>query len=182
MSDEQVADTLRRAIRSVPDWPRPGIMFRDITPLLSDARLFRLVIEWFVDGHRSEPPDFVAGIDARGFILGAVVAHELGVGFIPIRKRGKLPYQTLAETYELEYGNATIEVHVDACGPGHRVLLVDDLVATGGTMIAAARLLVRLGADVAATAAIVDLPDLGGSTLIRDAGFTFDAICTFEGH
>jgi adenine phosphoribosyltransferase len=124
----------------------------------------------------------VAGIDARGFILGSVVAHQLGVGFVPIRKKGKLPFQTISEDYQLEYGTATVELHSDAYQSGDRVLLMDDLVATGGTMLAAARLLKKLGAEVVEAAAIIDLPELGGSTLVRDAGVELYTVCAFAGH
>ena len=167
-----VSTYLRSHIRDVPDWPQPGVMFRDITPLLADPQVFRVLVDQFV--HRyleiGKRPDLVAGIDARGFILGAVLAFELGVGFVPIRKKGKLPATTVSESYALEYGSATVEVHVDAVRPGHRVLLVDDLIATGGTMLAGKRLLERLGADVIEGAAIVDLADLGGSRALRDCG------------
>ena len=180
MSD--AAAYIRDRIRTVPDWPVPGVMFRDITPLLSDALTFRMLVDIFVQRYISSNVDFVAGIDARGFILGAVIAHELDVGFIPVRKQGKLPFDTVSESYQLEYGEATVEIHADACGPGDRVLLIDDLVATGGTMLAAAKLIARLGASVSETAAIVDLPDLGGSERVRKHGLRFFSICEFSGH
>lgn len=173
---------LRNVIRTVPDWPQPGVMFRDITPLLQDPKAFRLLVDVFVLRYMGRKIDVVAGIDARGFILGSVVAHQLNVGFVPVRKKGKLPFTTIAEDYELEYGSATIEMHTDAAQKGDRVLLIDDLVATGGTMLAAARLLRRLGAEVVETAAIVDLPELGGSRLIREAGLELFTVCDFSGH
>ena len=173
---------LKARIRTVSDWPEPGVQFRDITPLLQDPKAFRLLVDAFVLRYMDADIDVVAGIDARGFILGAVVAHQLGVGFVPVRKKGKLPFTTIAEDYELEYGNATVELHTDAVAAGERVLLIDDLIATGGTMMAAARLLQRLGATVVETAAIVDLPELGGSRLLRDAGLPVYTVCTFEGH
>ena len=173
---------LRNVIRTVPDWPQPGVMFRDITPLLQDPKAFRLLVDVFVLRYMDREIDVVAGIDARGFILGSVVAHQLNVGFVPVRKKGKLPFTTIAEDYELEYGSATIEMHTDAAQKGDRVLLIDDLVATGGTMLAAARLLGRLGAEVVETAAIVDLPELGGSRLIREAGLELFTVCDFSGH
>ena len=173
---------LKRAIRTVPDWPQKGVMFRDITPLLQDPKAFRLLVDVFVLRYMGRQIDVVAGIDARGFILGSVVAHQLNVGFVPVRKKGKLPYTTIAEDYELEYGSATVELHTDAAKRGDRVLLIDDLIATGGTMMAAARLLGRLGAQVVEAAAIVDLPELGGSKLLRDAGLPVYTVCTFEGH
>ncbi|GAA5786562.1 adenine phosphoribosyltransferase [Chitiniphilus shinanonensis] len=176
------ADYIQQRIRTVPDWPQPGVQFRDITPLLQDPKTFRLLVDTFVHRYMDMQIDLVAGVDARGFILGSVVAYELNLGFVPIRKKGKLPYLTEAEEYELEYGSATVEIHADACKPGDRVLLVDDLVATGGTMIAAARLLQRLGATVVEAAAIVDLPELGGSRLITGQGIELYTICDFAGH
>ncbi|MDP5240825.1 adenine phosphoribosyltransferase [Uliginosibacterium sp. 31-16] len=173
---------IRKAIRTVPDWPQAGICFRDITPLLQDPKAFRLLIGLLAERYRTRPPDYVAGIDARGFILGAALAYEMGVGFIPVRKKGKLPFATVSEDYALEYGTACVEIHADACCPGDRVLLVDDLVATGGTMLAAARLIRRLGAEIVEAAAIVDLPELGGSSLIRAAGINVYAACDFAGH
>ena len=130
----------------------------------------------------SDLPTAIAGLDARGFIIGSVLAYELNVGFVPIRKKGKLPFTTVQETYELEYGSATVEMHTDAVKPGDRVLLIDDLIATGGTMMAGKRLLERLGATVIEGAAIVDLPELGGSKRLREAGFEPYALCAFEGH
>ncbi len=175
---------LRDHIRTVPDWPTPGVQFRDITPLLQDAKVFRVLIDAFVhrymDAHMR--PDIVAGLDARGFILGAVVAYELNVGFVPIRKKGKLPFTTVEETYELEYGSATVELHTDAVKPGNRVLLIDDLIATGGTMMAGRKLLERLGAHVMEGAAIVDLPELGGSQKLRDSGLPLFTLVDFAGH
>jgi adenine phosphoribosyltransferase len=169
-------------VRTVPDWPQKGVMFRDITPLLSERKTFRILIDCFIQRYIDHDIDAVAGIDARGFILGAVIAHELNVGFIPVRKKGKLPYSTLSEEYQLEYGSATIELHSDACAPGERVLLVDDLIATGGTMLAAARLLRRLGAHVVEGAAIIDLPELGGSRLLAESGIALFTVCSFGGH
>ncbi len=177
-----VADYLRDHIRTVPDWPQPGVMFRDITPLLQNPRTLRVLIDVFVHRYMDAKLDLVAGIDARGFILGSIVAYELNLGFIPIRKKGKLPYQTVAEEYELEYGSATVEIHADACQPGNRVLLVDDLIATGGTMMAGRRLLERLGGVVVEGAAIVDLPELGGSKLLTDSGLALFTVCDFAGH
>ena len=184
MQHISVNQYLRDNIRTVPDWPAPGVQFRDITPLLQNARVFRVLIDAFV--HRyMEPelrPDIVAGLDARGFIIGAVVAYELNVGFVPIRKKGKLPCTTVEETYELEYGSATVELHTDAVKPGQRVLLIDDLIATGGTMMAGRRLLERQGAIVTEGAAIVDLPELGGSTKLRESGLPLFTLVDFAGH
>ena len=173
---------IRQTIRAVPDWPEPGVMFRDITPLLATPRVFRVLIDQFVHRYFDARPDAIAGLDARGFIIGAVVAYELNVGFVPIRKKGKLPYDTVAETYELEYGNATVEMHTDAVAPGARVVLIDDLIATGGTMMAGKRLLERLGATVIEGAAIVDLPELGGSRRLREAGLTVYTLVDFDAH
>ncbi len=173
---------IRDRIRTVPDWPEAGVMFRDITPLLSDPKVFRVLIDQFVHRYFDVRPDLVAGLDARGFIIGAVLAYELGVGFVPIRKKGKLPFTTVAETYELEYGSATVEMHTDAVRAGDRVLLIDDLIATGGTMMAGKRLLERLGATVIEGAAIVDLPELGGSARLREAGLPLFTLVDFAGH
>ncbi len=179
-----LADFLRAHIRTVPDWPASGVQFRDITPLLQNPRVFRVLIDAFV--HRyMEPsmrPDVVAGLDARGFILGSVVAYELGVGFVPIRKKGKLPFTTVQETYELEYGSATVELHTDAVKPGQRVLLMDDLIATGGTMMAGKKLLEKLGATVMEGAAIVDLPELHGSMRLKAAGLHLFTLVEYAGH
>ncbi len=184
MQNTSVTDYLRAHIRTVPDWPTPGVQFRDITPLLQDAKVFRVLIDAFVHRYMdaSRRPDVVAGLDARGFILGAVVAHELNVGFVPIRKKGKLPFTTVEETYELEYGSATVELHTDAVKPGHQVLLIDDLIATGGTMMAGKKLLERLGAHVMEGAAIVDLPELGGSDKLRATGMQLFTLLDFSGH
>ncbi|MDH4059868.1 MAG: adenine phosphoribosyltransferase [Aquincola sp.] len=173
---------IRDHIRTVSDWPEPGVMFRDITPLLADPKVFRVLIDQFVHRYFDARLAAVAGLDARGFIIGAVLAHELNVGFVPIRKKGKLPFTTMAETYELEYGSATVEIHTDAVVRGARVLLVDDLIATGGTMLAGKRLLDRLGAQVVEGAAIVDLPELGGSARLREGGLALFTLVDFDGH
>lgn len=172
----------RDRIRTVADWPQPGVQFRDITPLLQDPKTLRILISFFVYRYMDKKIDLIAGIDARGFIIGAIVAHELNVGFVPIRKKGKLPYLTIAESYELEYGSATVELHEDACKPGDRVVLIDDLIATGGTMMAGKKLIERLGATVVEGAAIVDLPELGGSALLEKAGLSLFTLVDFAGH
>ncbi len=184
MDELNVNDYLKSHIRTVPDWPEPGVQFRDITPLLQDPRVFRVLIDAFVHRymHPALRPDVVAGLVARGFILGSVVAYELGLGFVPIRKKGKLPFTTVEETYELEYGSATVELHTDAVQPGQRVLLVDDLIATGGTMMAGKKLLEKLGATVIEGAAIVDLPELRGSQRLRDAGLQLFTLVAYDGH
>lgn len=175
---------LQAHIRTVPDWPAPGVQFRDITPLLQDPKVFRVLIDTFVHRYmeRGRRPDVVAGLDARGFIIGSVLAYELGVGFVPIRKKGKLPFTTVEETYELEYGSATVELHTDAVRQGDRVLLIDDLIATGGTMMAGRKLLEKLGATVTEGAAIVALPELGGVRRLRDSGLPLFTLVDFAGH
>ena len=173
---------IRDTIRTVPDWPAPGVQFRDITPLLSNPKVFRVLIDQFVHRYFDRRPDAVAGLDARGFIIGSVLAYELGIGFVPIRKKGKLPHTTFEESYALEYGSASVEIHTDAVRPGERVLLVDDLIATGGTMLAGKRLLERLGATVIEGAAIVDLPELGGSARLIAAGLPLFTLVSFDGH
>jgi adenine phosphoribosyltransferase len=173
---------IRAHIRTVPHWPAPGVMFRDITPLLANPRVFRVLIDQFVHRYFEPRPDCIAGLDARGFIIGSVVAYELGIGFVPIRKKGKLPFTTVEETYELEYGSATVELHTDAVKAGDRVVLIDDLIATGGTMMAGRKLLERLGATVVEGACIVDLPELGGSQKLRSAGLPLFTLVSFEGH
>lgn len=184
MTVMNVHEFLKSHIRTVPDWPAPGVQFRDITPLLQDPRVFRMLIDAFVHRYMDPAlrPDVVAGLDARGFILGSVIAYELGLGFVPIRKKGKLPFTTVEETYELEYGSATVELHTDAVKPGQRVLLIDDLIATGGTMMAGKKLLEKLGATVTEGAAIVDLPELGGSERLKSAGLKLFTLVEFEGH
>jgi adenine phosphoribosyltransferase len=173
---------IRNHIRTVPDWPAPGVMFRDITPLLSNPRVFRVLIDQFVHRYFDARPDAIAGLDARGFIIGSVVAYELGVGFVPIRKKGKLPFTTVEETYELEYGSATVEMHTDAVGPGDRVVLIDDLIATGGTALAAAQLLRQAGARVEQALFVIDLPDLGGADRLRSADLHVNSLIAFPGH
>lgn len=182
MKTESAVDIIRAHIRTVPDWPSPGVQFRDITPLLSTPRVFRVLIDQFVHRYFDARPDAIAGLDARGFIMGSVLAYELNVGFVPIRKKGKLPFTTVEETYELEYGSASVELHTDAVQPGDRVVLIDDLIATGGTMMAGRNLLERLGAEVIEGAAIVDLPELGGSKRLRDAGLNLFTLVEFAGH
>jgi adenine phosphoribosyltransferase len=175
------ADYIKRNIRTVPDWPEKGVQFRDITPLLQNPKTLRVLIDLFVHRYMGQDIDLVAGIDARGFILGAIVAYELNLGFIPIRKKGKLPFTTVAEQYELEYGSATVELHSDACKAGDRVLIIDDLIATGGTMMAGKKLIEKLGATVVEGAAIVDLPELGGSKKLREAGMVLHTLVDFSG-
>lgn len=163
-------NALAEKIRKIPNWPQEGILFHDITPVLQSPQYFRLLVDLMVYRYMDQKIDVVAGLDARGFIIGAALAYQLNVGFVPIRKKGKLPFTTIAESYELEYGHATIEMHTDAVKPGTRVLLVDDLVATGGTMNAGVKLIRKLGAEVVEAAAIIEFTDLPGGKKIRDEG------------
>ncbi len=173
---------LRTVIRTIPDYPKPGIMFRDVTTLLADARGFRRVIDELVQPLAGAKIDKVAGIEARGFILGGAIAHQLSVGFIPIRKKGKLPFKTIGERYELEYGVDEVEIHIDAVKKGEKILLVDDLIATGGTAGAAIRLLERAGGEIVLCAFIVDLPELGGAARLRAMGKDVVSLVAFDGH
>ena len=166
-------------IRSVADWPEPGVMFRDITPLLRDGAAFHALIEAFAGRYVAARIDAIAGLDARGLIIGAALAYRLGCGFIPVRKAGKLPFETLGESYALEYGAASVEVHTDAATAGDHVLIVDDLMATGGTLLAAARLMRRLGAKIVEAAVVIDLPALGGSERLRESGIPGFALLTY---
>ena len=173
---------LADSIRAIPDYPKPGIIFRDITTLLGDARAFRRAVDELVQPFAGLKIAKIAGIEARGFILGGAVAHQLSAGFVPVRKKGKLPHETVSVTYSLEYGTDEIEIHKDAVAPGERVLLVDDLIATGGTAEGAVNLLSRLGAEVVAACFIVDLPDLGGADKIRRLGVPVRTLVSFGGH
>jgi adenine phosphoribosyltransferase len=173
---------LRDAIRTIPDYPKSGIMFRDITTLLGDARAFRQAVDEMVTPFEGQRIDKVAGIEARGFIFGAAIAHRLAAGFIPLRKKGKLPHKTVSAEYALEYGTDALEMHLDAVAKGERVMLVDDLIATGGTAEAALKLLKGAGAEVVAASFVVDLPDLGGAERIRRLGVPTSALVAFEGH
>jgi adenine phosphoribosyltransferase len=173
---------LKSTIRAIPDYPKPGIMFRDVTTLFGDAAAFASAIEQLVSPYRTAGVSKVAGIEARGFILGGAVAHQLNAGFTPIRKRGKLPAATLRQTYALEYGEDEVEIHLDAVLPGERVLLIDDLIATGGTAEAAIKLLTRAGAQVIGAAFVIDLPELGGARRISHMGVPVHALLAFDGH
>jgi adenine phosphoribosyltransferase len=173
---------LKDAIRTIPDYPATGIMFRDITTLLGDAAAFGQSIDQLTDTLAGKGVAKIAGIEARGFILGGAVAARLSVGFIPLRKKGKLPHETISVEYALEYGAAEMEMHVDACAAGDRVAIVDDLIATGGTAIAAVQLLRRAGAQVEAAAFVIDLPDLGGAEKLRALGIDVAALIAFGGH
>jgi adenine phosphoribosyltransferase len=181
MTDTKDIEFIKSKIRTIPGWPKPGIMFRDVTTLMKDVEGFNKVIELFYDRYKDNGIQAVVGIESRGFITGAVLASKLGVGFIPIRKKGKLPGKVISEEYELEYGTDTIEIHDDALEKGEKVLLVDDLIATGGTALAACKLLEKLGAEVVECNFIIDLPDLGGTKKLEDAGFKSFSLVAFEG-
>ncbi len=168
-------------IRNIPDFPTKGIMFRDVTTLFADARGFRIAIDQLLHPYAGMRIDKVVGLEARGFILGGAIAHQLSVGFVPIRKQGKLPGATFSQEYTLEYGKAVMEVHDDALKPGDRVLVIDDLLATGGTAEAGLKLLERLGAEVVGCAFVIDLPALGGRALLESLGMKVHVLCAFEG-
>lgn len=172
---------LKRSIRAIADYPRPGIVFRDITTLLGDARAFRRAVDELVQPWAGSKVDRVAGIEARGFILGGALAHQLSAGFVPIRKKGKLPHATVRVAYSLEYGVDEMEMHADAFAPGERIILVDDLIATGGTAQAAVQLLRSLGAELLGACFIVDLPALGGARKLLDMGVVVRTLVSFDG-
>ena len=182
MTSTTLDDTLRGAIRTIPDYPKPGILFRDITTLLGDARAFRRAVDELVQPWAGQRIDKVAGMEARGFILGGAVAHQLSAGFVPIRKKGKLPHTKVSIAYSLEYGLDEMEMHEDAVAPGQRVILVDDLIATGGTAEGAVRLLQKMGAEVVAACFVIDLPELGGARKIEALGVPVRALIDFAGH
>ncbi|PZR00296.1 MAG: adenine phosphoribosyltransferase [Cereibacter sphaeroides] len=173
--------TVKDYIRTIVDFPHEGILFRDVTTLFADARGFRMAIDQLLNPYAGMRIDKVAGLEARGFILGGAVAHQLSTGFVPIRKKGKLPGQTISQSYTLEYGEAVVEVHDDAIQPGEKVLLVDDLLATGGTAEAGIKLIERLGGVIVGCAFVVDLPDLGGRKKLEAMGMEVHALCAFEG-
>ena len=176
-----MAKTVKDYIRTIVDFPHEGILFRDVTTLFADPRGFRMCVDQLLAPFVGVRIDKVVGLEARGFILGGAVAHQLSTGFVPIRKKGKLPGQTISQAYQLEYGEAVVEVHDDAMQPGEKVLLVDDLLATGGTAEAGIRLIERLGAEVVGCAFVVDLPDLGGRRKLEAMGMEVHALCAFEG-
>ncbi|MDW7760363.1 MAG: adenine phosphoribosyltransferase [Acidobacteriota bacterium] len=176
-----MSNHLASKIRTVPNWPKPGIMFRDITTLLKDPEGFKTTVDLLFDRYKDRGIGAVAGIESRGFIVGAALAHRLKVGFLPIRKPGKLPAETVSEEYELEYGRDRIEIHRDAVGKGQRILLVDDLIATGGTALAGCHLIEKLGGEVVECAFIIDLVDLGGNRKLMDAGYKTFRLVEFEG-
>jgi adenine phosphoribosyltransferase len=174
------AATLKSKIRTVRDWPKPGVNFRDVTTLFQDAGALQATVDALADATAPLRADLVAAVDARGFIVGGVLAYKLGKPFVLVRKKGKLPHETVAQSYTLEYGTATIEVHADACRPGDRVVIVDDLIATGGTLLAATKLFRALHGEVVGIVAIIDLPELGGSRLLAEAGLKVTTLCAFN--
>ena len=173
---------IKKAIRTIPNFPIDGIMFRDVTTLYSNSEAMKEVIKLTCDYWRKEGLTSIAGIEARGFITGSIIANQLSLPFVPIRKKGKLPYDTLSQEYELEYGKATIEIHSDALNSNDKVLIVDDLIATGGTALASIELVKKLGANVNGCTFIIDLPELKGKEKIEEIGIKVQTLCSFEGH
>lgn len=180
MNSTELATYLKARVRTVRDWPKPKVNFRDVTTLFNDPEAFRTMVQAFADEARRLGADRIAAVDARGFILGGAVAYETARPFALVRKKGKLPFKTVSADYALEYGSATIEIHADACKPGERVLIVDDLIATGGTLLAATKLFRQLGGEVVGVAAAIDLPELGGSARMRAAGLPVHTLCEFS--
>ncbi|MFH1790214.1 MAG: adenine phosphoribosyltransferase [bacterium] len=181
MGNSTVNDEIKNKIRTVPNWPKQGIMFRDITTLLSDASTMEKTINLFYERYKDKSVDIVVGIESRGFIFGSLLAGKLGIGFVPIRKKGKLPAETFTQEYELEYGTDAVEIHKDAIKNGNRVLLIDDLIATGGTALAACELINRLGGQIIECAFIIDLPDLKGMEKLKQRGYKTYNLVHFEG-
>lgn len=173
---------ITKLIRTIPNYPKEGIMFRDITTLLKDPKGFQTTINMLVEKYKNSDIDYIAGIEARGFILGSALAFALNKGFIPVRKKGKLPGKTITQDYDLEYGSDTIEIHEDSFAPGSKILLIDDLIATGGTAIGAITLIEKAGGKIFETAFVVDLPELGGAMKIKNLGHKVFCLCSFEGH
>lgn len=174
------ADLIKSSIRTVRDWPKPGVNFRDVTTLFHNPEAFRATIDAFAVDCAARPIDIIAAVDARGFLLGGALAYKLGKPFALVRKKGKLPYKTISQDYHLEYGSAAVEIHADACRAGDRILIVDDLIATGGTLLAATKLFRLLHGEVIGVAAVIDLPELGGSDKLRAVGLNVHALCTFS--
>lgn len=181
MSQDTIA-FIKDNIKTVPDYPKPGIMFRDVTSLMENAEAYKAAIALLVEKYQGQGFTKIVGTESRGFLFGAPLALELGVGFVPVRKPGKLPREVISESYELEYGVDTLEIHTDAISEGDKVLMVDDLLATGGTIEATTKLIRRLGGDVAHAAFIINLPEIGGETRLKAAGIDVYSICEFDGH
>lgn len=182
MTTPELSAFLKSRLRTVRGWPKPGVNFRDVTTLFGDAEVFRAMVEAFAQDSLKLNADHIAAVDARGFIIGGALAFHLRKPFVLVRKKGKLPFKTISADYALEYGSATVEIHADACKAGDRVLIVDDLIATGGTLLAATKLFRSLGAEVVGVAAVIDLPELGGSRKLREAGLRVHALCEFAEH
>lgn len=180
MKTSELSAYLKAHVRTVRDWPKPGVNFRDVTTLFNDPETIRVMIETFSLECSARKIDAIAAVDARGFILGGALAYQMHKPFVPVRKKGKLPYKTISQDYALEYGTATVEIHTDACQPGDRILVIDDLIATGGTLLAATKLFESIGGVIAGVAAVIDLPELGGSQHLRDAGYDVHALCEFS--
>ena len=179
MTLSTIAALVQRRIRSIPDWPQPGVMFRDITPIFSDPVVMREIFDDFCRRYRSFSVTHIASIDARGFLIGSIVAYELGLPLLLVRKQGKLPGPIMTQSYALEYGEAAVEIQRDTCRPGDRIVLFDDLIATGGTLLAASQLLRQCGAELVEAAAFIDLPELGGSAKLEQAGVPVYALCRY---
>ncbi|MBC7003873.1 adenine phosphoribosyltransferase [Photobacterium sp. BZF1] len=181
MTQEKLA-LIKNSIKSIPDYPKPGILFRDVTSLMEDPEAYRATMQILIDRYKDKGITKVIGTEARGFLFGAPLALELGVGFVPVRKPGKLPREVIGESYELEYGQDTLEIHVDAIKEGDKVLLVDDLLATGGTIEATTKLVRRLGGIVEDAAFVINLPDIGGEERLKGIDLNVFSICDFDGH
>ncbi len=175
-----IAEQIKAKVRTVRDWPKVGVNFRDVTTLFHDPAIFRLIIDAFAEDCAKRDVGLIAAVDARGFILGGALAYKLGKPFALVRKKGKLPYKTISQAYDLEYGSATVEIHADACRPGDRIWIVDDLIATGGTLLAATQLFRLLHGEVVGVGAVIDLPELGGSQRLVQAGLDVHALCAFS--
>ena len=172
-------EELKSHVRTVVDWPEPGVRFRDVTPLFETPECFSTIVDLFAEHYQNLGVDRIAGVDARGFVIGGAVANKMELPFVLVRKKGKLPFETVSEDYTLEYGTATIEVHTDSAAEGERIAIVDDLIATGGTLLAASKLFKRLGATVVEVSAVIDLPELGGSKLLEDSGLQVKSLIEF---
>ncbi len=180
MAQSPFSDFLKARVRTIPGWPKAGVNFRDVTTLFHDPEAFRVMVEAFALDCTQQRIDMIAAVDARGFIVGGALAYQLHKPFVLVRKKGKLPHKTISADYALEYGTATVEIHADACKPGDRILILDDLIATGGTLLAATQLFRRLGGVVVGVAGIIDLPELGGSAKLRAAGLNVHTLCAFS--
>jgi adenine phosphoribosyltransferase len=180
MPDTKLPELLKSKIRTVRGWPKAGVNFRDVTTLFQDPECFRILVESFALECSRRRVGMIAAVDARGFIIGGALAYQMNLPFVLVRKKGKLPFKTVSETYELEYGTAAVEIHADACKPGDRIYIIDDLIATGGTLLAAAKLFRALKGDVVGVGAIIDLPELGGSKRLSEAGLSVHTLCEFH--